>query len=97
PSRRIYVLFFVLFSASICMLAGIYCLSLHDALPILGGGNLCQKGLGGGHGDFGAGVGIQRGVGFAWDGSTLGIADRDDLRTLLAGVAHGHEGVHGLA
>src|SRR5699024_6520291 len=33
----------------------------------IGGGNLCQKGLGGGHGDFGAGVGIQRGVGFAWD------------------------------
>ena len=42
-------------------------------------------------------MGIQCGIGLARDGGTLGIADGNHLGSLLAGVAHGHEGIHGFA
>eukprot|EP01135_Chromosphaera_perkinsii_P008173 Nk52_evm1s1172 gene=Nk52_evmTU1s1172 len=61
------------------------------------GGDLTEVRLGRGHRDLGADVQVQRGIGLARDGRAAGVADRDDLRALLAGVADRHQGVHGLA
>ncbi len=56
-----------------------------------------RKGLGGGDGDLGPGVGVEDGVGLPGDRRAVGVADGEDLRALFAGVAQGHQGVHGLA
>ena len=59
-------------------------------------GNLRQESLGGSHSDFRTSVGIKRCISLTWDGCALGITNRNNLRTLLAGMAHRHERVHGL-
>ena len=49
------------------------------------------------HGDLRAGVGVEHGVGLAGDGRAVGVDDGQDLTALLTGMAHGLDGVHGLA
>ena len=55
------------------------------------GDDLREERLRRGHGDLRSGVRVEHGVGFARDRRAEGVADRDDLRALLAGVAHGHD------
>ena len=48
------------------------------------------------HGDLGAGMRVDDRIRLARDRRALRVADRHGLRTLLAGVLHRHQGVHGL-
>ncbi len=63
----------------------------------VGGGDLRDERLRGGHGDFRASVRVQHRIGFARNGGALRIADGQHLGTLLAGVAQRHQRVHRLA
>ena len=58
--------------------------------------DLREEGLGGGHADLRAGVGVEHRVGFARDLGTVGITHRQHPRSLGLGVAHGLQGVGGL-
>ena len=61
----------------------------------IGGGDLRHEGLGGGNGDFRAGVCVEHGVGFARNGGTLRVADGQHFGALFARVAQGHQRIHG--
>ncbi len=61
------------------------------------GHQLGEEALGRGHGDLGAGVRVEHGVGLARDGRAVGVADREHPGLLVLGVPQRHEGVHGLA
>ena len=63
----------------------------------IGGDDLRDEGLGGGDRNFRARVRVEHGVGFAWDARALRVADCQHARPLFAGVAQGHQRVHGLA
>src|SRR5690625_4947335 len=59
--------------------------------------DLGEEALRGRHGDFGARVGVDHRIGLARDRRPVGIAYRQHLRALFAGVTDGHQCVHGLA
>ena len=57
---------------------------------------LADKGLGGGHADLRAGMGVDRAVGLSGHGRTDHVADGDDFCSHLLGDADAGQGVGGL-
>ena len=60
------------------------------------GRDLGEEGLGRGHRDLRAGVGVEHGVRLARDGGAVGVDDRQDLGSLLTSVAQRLDRVHRL-
>ena len=60
------------------------------------GDELGGETLGGGHPDLRSGMGVDDRVGLARDGRPVGVADRDHLGVLFAGVPDRHEDVGNL-